>query len=89
MCSKFSVLLVLRDAMGVVSVKSLNLKSAFAGAAQFVVYSPKPNSPRGWWSLKLPEGRMRRKKLLQLDKYPRQISLNSPEGESYATDHTC
>ncbi|RRT76505.1 hypothetical protein B296_00009046 [Ensete ventricosum] len=66
-------------------MKSRNLTSSFVGVEQCTVCSTRWSSPRGWWSPKLPKGRIRRRKLIQEDRYPRGTSLGSPEGESCAT----
>ncbi|RWW55746.1 hypothetical protein BHE74_00037581 [Ensete ventricosum] len=56
--------------------------SAFVGAKQCTSCSVRQNSPREWWSPKLPDGRMQRTKLFQQDKYPGGIGPGSPE-ENY------
>ncbi|RWV77455.1 hypothetical protein GW17_00061718 [Ensete ventricosum] len=48
------------------------------GTKQCTDCSVRRSSPRGWWSSKLPEGRMQRGKLLKQDRYPRGIGPGSP-----------
>ncbi|RWW52941.1 hypothetical protein BHE74_00040606, partial [Ensete ventricosum] len=57
------------------------------GAEQCTYCSVRRSSPRGWWSPKLPEGRMQRGKLLQQDRYPGGIGPGAT-GSSISVNNT-